>query len=71
MDAFDQAIGSYRALQVSTQDVWAALDRRRNGRAAFNSTTWRTATISVPSRTGWDIGTSLALGRHEFNMNTP
>jgi hypothetical protein len=56
------------------QDVWNELDSGGTtvtAVAVFKRSTWRTADIDVPSRSGWDIATSLELPLEEEDVEPP
>ena len=61
MRRFSASDNGYRALQAVVQDVWTALDRGISAAEAFGGTSWRTVEIDVPSRTGWNVATSLEI----------
>lgn len=61
MQRFDITNDGYRALLSATREVWGALDTRNSATDALRRTTRFTADIHVPSRTGWDVATSLHL----------
>jgi hypothetical protein len=63
--------GLYRALQLSTQDVWTALDNDESGTEAFKITSWRTVDVDVPSLSRWDVATSIEISPNEPNVGPP